>query len=415
MAMDEVGHEAAGGHRVGAEQLVRRLSIVVLLEWMGAGVVLPLLPIYLKDHGISSGFVGVTMASFYFAGLCFQYPSGHLVDRIGKRPILIGGLVAYGLASLAYLLPTGPWLFMVLRFIQGAAAGAVEVSALALVSSAIPLTERGRATSRIYSAMFVGIFVGPVFGAAVGVKHMGVLFVITAVVCTIASIPVITSSAIRAHDRRFADEEGELEQVRIDRTMVGAMLIGSTLGLATGVYEACWSMLMQAKGASQFQIGLSWAVFSLPYIFLVRITGWMTDHWDRRVMAIGGIALSMGLFLMWPHLGSPNLMIGLNIFEAIAYSLILPSAQSILTGGRPDEVMGRVQGIYATANTATITASAVAAGFLFGVGHWIPFTVTAPIGIVAAISAVFLWRGVPGRVADVESHHVGEPYVPLHD
>jgi MFS family permease len=378
------GNPGTDHHEIGAEKLVRRLSMVVLLEWMGAGIVLPLLPIYLKDQGISTGFVGVTMAAFYFAGLCLQYPAGHLVDRIGKRPILIGGLVAYGAASLAYLLPTGPWIFLVLRFIQGAAAGAVEVAALALVSSAIPLDERGQATSKIYSGMFIGIFLGPVFGAAVGVHHMGLLFVFTAVICTIAAIPVITSTAIRAHDKVHVPEDGHLEQVRIDKAMVGAMLIGSTLGLATGVYEACWSMLMQAKGASAFQIGLSWAVFSLPYIFLVRLTGWMTDHWDRRYMAIGGVTISMGLFLMWPHIGSPNVMIGLNIFEAIAYSLILPSAQSILTGGRPDEVMGRVQGIYATSNTATIAASAVAAGFLFGVGNWIPFTLTAPLGIGAA-------------------------------
>jgi MFS family permease len=398
---DQTYEAAPAHHEIGSDKLVRRLSMVVLLEWMGAGIVLPLLPIYLRDHGISTGFVGVTMAAFYFAGLCFQYPAGHFVDRIGKRPILIGGLVLYGMASLAYLLPSSAWLFFLLRFLQGAAAGAVEVAALALVSSAIPLEARGQATSKIYSGMFIGIFVGPVFGAAVGVSHMGLLFVATAVICSVAAIPVITSSAIKAHDKVHLPESGVLESVTVDRAMVGAMLIGSTLGLATGVYEACWSMLMQSQGASQLQIGLSWAVFSLPYIFLVRLTGWMTDHWDRRIMAAGGIMLSMGLFLLWPHLHSPNLMIGLNIFEAVAYSLILPSAQSMLTGGRSDEVMGRIQGIYATANTATITVSAVTAGFLFGLGHWIPFTLSAPIGVAAAIVALILWRGVPGRVADI--------------
>ena len=83
-----------------ADRLVSRLSWVVLLEWMGAGVVLPLLPLYLREHGISAAFVGVTMASFYLAGLCLQYPAGRLIDRIGRRPILIAGLLTYSVASL---------------------------------------------------------------------------------------------------------------------------------------------------------------------------------------------------------------------------------------------------------------------------------------------------------------------------
>ena len=398
-ANDELDRpEAPREADAGADRLVTRLSWVVFLEWMGAGVVLPLLPLYLRDHGISPGFVGVTMAAFYFAGLCLQYPAGRLIDRVGRRPILIGGLIIYGVASLAYLLPSSALLFLVLRFIQGGAAGAVEVAALALVSSAIPIERRGRATSKIYSGQFVGIFIGPVVGAAVGVAHMGLLFTITAMACGLAAIPVITSATIREHDRIHLERDEVLVPVTVNRAMVGAMLVGSTLGLATGVYEACWSLLMQSHGATQLQIGLSWGIFSLPYIFLIRGSGWLADHMDRRVMAIGGVSLSMVMFLTWPHIGDPNLMIALNVVEAVAYALIMPSVQSILTEGRHDRELGRIQGIYATANTASITASAVAAGFLFGISPWVPFTVMVPIGVAAAIIAVVLWRDVPGRV-----------------
>jgi len=380
------------------DRLVTRLSWVVLLEWMGAGVVLPLLPLYLRQHGISPGFVGVTMASFYLAGLCFQYPAGRLVDRIGRRPMLIGGLVLYGLASLAYLLPTSAALFLTLRFAQGAASGAVEVAALALVSSAIPDERRGRASARIYAGQFIGIFVGPVVGAAVGVNHMGLLFTSTAVACTVAAIPVFASREIKAHDHDHGDREGPLASVVVNRAMMGAISIGVTLGLATGVYEACWSLLMEARGASQLQIGLSWTIFSLPYIFLIRATGWMADHFDRRIMAIGGVSMSMTMFLLWPHIGTPNLMVGLNAVESVAYCLIMPAVQSILTEGRSKTELGRVQGIYATANTAAITVSAVAAGFLFGIAPWVPFTLTVPLGASAALTAAVLWRTIPGKV-----------------
>jgi DHA1 family multidrug resistance protein-like MFS transporter len=385
--------------RRSTDRLVSRLSWVVFLEWMGAGVILPLLPLYLRDRGISPAYVGITMAAFYLAGLCTQYPAGRLVDRVGRRPILIGGLALYAVSSLGYLLPSSAIGFIVLRFAQGAAAGAVEVAALALVSSAIPIERRGRATSRIYSAMFVGIFIGPVIGALVGVGRMGLLFTLTAVLCILASIPVITSAVIKAHDKVHLEEREELVRIVPNNALYGAMLLGVTLGLVTGVYEACWTLLLVFRHASQLQIGLSWAVFSLPYIFLIRASGWAADHMDRRVLAIGGVAISMAMFLTWPHLTSVNLMIALNVVESVAFSMILPSTQSMLTQGRAPAELGRIQGIYATASTASITLAAAGSGFLFAVGPAVPFVTTAPLVAAAAIAAGLLWRSVPGRVS----------------
>jgi DHA1 family multidrug resistance protein-like MFS transporter len=383
-----------------ADRLVSRLSWVVLLEWMGAGVVLPLLPLYLRDHGISSAFVGVTMASFYLAGLCLQYPAGRLIDRIGRRPILIGGLLAYSAASLSYLFFTSAAGFIVLRFVQGAAAGAVEVASLALVSSAVPIERRGRATSRIYSAMFIGIFIGPVAGAAVGVSHMGLLFTTTAVLSILASIPVLTSKVIRAHDKIHVASSEPLVRIVPNRGLVGAVILAATIGLFTGVYESCWSLLMQYRHATQLQIGLSWAVFSLPYVFFIRSSGWLADHADRRLLALGGIAISVVMFLTWPHLTSPTVMILLNCIDALAYALVMPSAQSLLTQGRSDAELGRVQGLYATSSTAAIMISAAISGLLFGIAPGLPFTVTAPIAGIAVISVAIIWRKVPGRVSD---------------
>ncbi len=382
----------------GANRLVSRLSWVVLLEWLGAGAVLPLLPLYLRQHGMSSGFVGFTMASFYFAGLVVQFPAGRLTDRIGRRPILIAGLLAYGLASLGYLLPTTPGLFLALRFIQGGAAGAVEVAALALVSSAIPISRRGRATSRIYSGQFIGIFIGPVLGALVGVKHMGVLFAGTAALCTLAAIPVLTSSVIKVHDQVRIERHVALEKIIVGPVMIGAILAGVALGLATGVYEACWSLLMDLRGASQLQIGLSWTVFSLPYIFLIRAGGWMADHRDRRVLVIGGLLVMLGMHLIWPHIYIVNLMIVLNIIEAVGFSLVIPSIQSLLTEGRDPGELGRIQGVYATTSTASIAVSATVAGVLFGIAPWIPFTLAATLGVGIVIALSVLWRNAPGKV-----------------
>lgn len=77
----------------------RRFVVVLagagFVEWLGASAILPLLPAYLRHHGTSPAMVGLVMAPYFLAGLVLQYPLGHLSDRIGHRPILVGGLLTY--------------------------------------------------------------------------------------------------------------------------------------------------------------------------------------------------------------------------------------------------------------------------------------------------------------------------------
>lgn len=108
------------------------LAGTAFVEWLGASAILPLLPAYLRHHGSSPGVVGLVMSSYFVAGLVLQYPLGHLGDRIGQRPILVGGLLSYALGSLGFLLDPGAGGYVALRAAQGAGAGAVQVASFAL-------------------------------------------------------------------------------------------------------------------------------------------------------------------------------------------------------------------------------------------------------------------------------------------
>ncbi len=82
-----------------AKRIVVALAISTFVEWAGAGSVLPLLPLYLRKHGAPVALVGVAMSAFFFAAVFVQYPIGRLSDRVGRRPIQIGGLLTYSAAE----------------------------------------------------------------------------------------------------------------------------------------------------------------------------------------------------------------------------------------------------------------------------------------------------------------------------
>jgi len=377
----------------GAALVVRRLSFVVFLAWLGATAVVPLLPLYLRQKGASPSTTGIVMASFFLAGVLLQYPAGRLSDRFGRKPVLVGGLCAYAVACLGFLLPMTPLAYGVLRFVQGGAAGAIEVATLATVSLVVPEAGRGRASSRIYASMLAAAAVGPLLGSFIGISQMAYIFVLAAALSAIAAIPVLRGDVVPR-----SVHEGPLGSLTVDARLIGALGCAVALGICVGAYEACWSLLMHYKGASNFQLGLSWTLFALPYVVFFRLGGWFADHTDRRIFAVIGIVNSAIFCAIYPLIGSVDALLALSCFEAVGSTLALPCAQSILTEGAGPREVGRRQGAFSTAQTAAMAVSTMASGALFGVGPAVPFVTMACVSIAAVCFVPFLWRRVPGRV-----------------
>jgi MFS transporter, DHA1 family, multidrug resistance protein len=377
-----------------ASVLVRRLSLVIFLSWLGATAVLPLLPLYLKQKGSTPATTGVVMASFFIAGVVLQYPAGKLSDRVGRKPVLIGGLIAYAVASLGFILPLAPLAYGSLRFVQGGAAGAIEVATLATVALVVPDSQRGRASSRIYAGQLGGAAFGPLLGAFIGVREMGYVFVAAGCLAILAALPVLRRDLGPRHVQ--GDEPGH---VTFDARLAGAIALAIAVGMTIGAYESCWTLLMHYKGASTFQLGLSWMLFALPYVFFFRVGGWAADHADRRILAAVGAVNAAAFCAIYPLLGPVDALLALSCFEAIGTSLALPSTQSILTEGADPRSLGRRQGIFTTAQTSAMAISAIVSGVLFQIGPAVPFVTMALIATVFACVAPVLWRRVPGHVA----------------
>jgi MFS family permease len=69
------------------------IFLTVFIDLLGFGIVIPLLPIYSRRHGVGAETVGFLMASFSAMQFVFAPLWGRISDRVGRRPVLIGGLV----------------------------------------------------------------------------------------------------------------------------------------------------------------------------------------------------------------------------------------------------------------------------------------------------------------------------------
>jgi MFS transporter, DHA1 family, tetracycline resistance protein len=108
--------------------------------------------------------LGVLLAVYDGAEIVLKPLFGALADRIGPRPVLLGGLLAFAAASAAFVLAGNPALVGVVRFGQGAAAAAFSPAAGAMVARLTPQAGHGRAYGGYGAWKGVGYTLGPVLG-----------------------------------------------------------------------------------------------------------------------------------------------------------------------------------------------------------------------------------------------------------
>jgi len=161
-----------------------------------------------------------------FAGLLFTW--GVLGDRIGRRRMLVAGMVAFGLASLASAYAHTPGQLIGARALMGIGGAAVMPATLSIISNVFDPRERGRAIGIWAGAVGLGVAIGPVVGGAL-LEHFwwGSVFLI--------NVPIVIAGviAIRALVPESRDPKpGRLDLLGVVMSIVG--LIGVVYGIIYG-------------------------------------------------------------------------------------------------------------------------------------------------------------------------------------
>lgn len=365
---------------------------------LGATMILPVLPLFLRHGGASYAEVGLVTAAFWAAGLVVGYPIGRISDRLGRKRLIVASQVVYAVATAAFALSPSPIWFVVLRAFQGGAAGAANVLAMAAVADVVPHERRGRAFGSLTGANMTGTIVGPLIGSTLFAISVGLTFVASALVAlVVAGILAFTLP------RRVAATHHEPGHVPFaiwrNRAILGILVASTALGLLIGMYDTLWSLLMHARHATDFEIGLSFTLFALPFALGSWPAGWLADRIDNRWLIGVSLVAAAGFATTYPFLPSPFWLIGLGIFEGIFTVTGAPARLAMLSREVRPQDMGRVQGIYGSVQVGASALAAIVAGSLFGVAIPLPFVVTAAAMMVGAASLVWLWHGVDGKPA----------------
>ena len=153
------------------------IFLTVVIDLIGFGLVLPLIPVYSKNFGAQGWMIGAIMASYSLMQFVFAPIWGRYSDRIGRRPVLLtstacacGSYVIFALGS-GMSGNTALIVILLSRFFAGICGANITV-AQAYVADLTPPEERSRKMGLIGMAFGIGFFMGPILGG-LGAKFFG--------------------------------------------------------------------------------------------------------------------------------------------------------------------------------------------------------------------------------------------------
>ena len=149
-------------HRRPLRRLIALVSLLVAVDLAMWSAIVPLLPYYRSELGLTKVESGWLLAAFSIAVVATSIPLGHLADRIGARRVVAAGAVAMAVATLGLGFAGSFWALLAARAVQGVGDAAVWGAGVAWVAARAPVESRGKAVSFSNAAAIVGVIAGPV-------------------------------------------------------------------------------------------------------------------------------------------------------------------------------------------------------------------------------------------------------------
>jgi MFS family permease len=373
----------------------------------GFGAILPILPLYVVEHGVDAATLGVIMAAFPATRLLGDPFFGWLADRTARKPLMLAGCVLMAGLTILPLFFTLPIALIVIRGAMGLAVSMYDPAARGYLVDATEEDERGEVFGIYSAAQMGGIIFGPVIGGVGAALGGGYVFpfLVGGVLSLAGGVYVLVALRDeRAHHGALAHgEDGVPRQAPLaalaNRMLIGALIMNFGFFFSVGVYEVIWSLFMTHLGASVAWIGFTFVLFGTPMLVLSPFAGRLVDRVGAWPFAlVGGLIIAAAGFA-YSFATEPYLPAGIILVESTANAFLGPALFSILAFGTPAGRSSTAQGLFGAAGTVGFVISSLPAGWLFSLDPRYPFYFFTGVVVASVLLGAFIARSPTRRVA----------------
>jgi multidrug resistance protein len=384
------------------------IFVTVFIDLLGFGIIIPLLPFYAESFGASAFKIGLLGTSFSLMQFLFSPVWGRWSDRVGRKPIILVGLLG---SCLSYLgLALAPSLtFLFIARIVGGIAGANIPTAQAYIADVTTPENRARGMGMVGAAFGLGFIFGPAIGGVLSRFSPETPMWFASALCLANFIAawflLPESRSVNAATKNL----GRIEAFRhamTKPTLVLLLALFFLVTLAFSGFEATFALFSEAKfGFTASTIGF---VFTFIGVILALVQGVLVGKVvkiipERKLIPLAIFAIALGIGLI-PFVWSVPTLLGALGVLAVGMGFNNPSLTSMVSRLADPDDQGGVLGLAASLSSLGRVVGPAWGGYLYDAyGMTTPYVSAAVLMLTAfAISFVGM-RTKDARAGDARA------------
>ena len=297
-------------------------------------------------HFADSG-LGLIAGAGFLTGFLVQLFIAPFADRGHAKHLIVIGLVLAGVGSVLFSTGTSLTQFIFARAVVGSSFGFVFPAVRALAAN-LDLNRRGERLGRVASIELLGFVCGPLLGGIlidpIGLSATFLVFGFVALITVMIVAPRPFPTLVQSGD----SQKLSLELLRHPRIVV-AVLVVMAIQLPVGVFDALWDRYLTDLGGSNLMVGISFALYGVPFILLSSAGGKIADRGDPQRIALWSMLVVSPFVFFYGFFDILWIVVGLNIFEGIAQAVAYPATIAAVANAAPTGRASAAQGLSGSA------------------------------------------------------------------
>lgn len=406
-----------------AHRRLNVLLLIVFVDLLGFGILIPLIPFYATRLGLEPGWVTLIIALHSLAQFVCAPVLGRLSDRYGRRPVLAvsmaGHAVAYGMLAFADSVP----LLIVSRLLSGATSANLS-AAYAYVADIMPGKHRAQGLARVSAAFALGFALGPAVGGllAGGVNPADADLVKPAIAAGALSLVALAGIVLFLPETRPAGAAGSTGGAPADATTADpaaaaraapaparrallrdpALAMMVALALIVLVFASMRESLLSLWLHDRLRLDTHdiGVVFTANGITVAIVQFWLTGRLAHRFGEMTTLRAGIVCYgLSWIGLvlatGLPMVLAAI-VLGALGTAFFGTSLQSLVSMRSSPDTRGAVMGLYQSSSSLSRFMGAAFSGSLYaGLGQNVPFV----LGALMMVPALFVTLRIATLIA----------------
>jgi MFS transporter, DHA1 family, multidrug resistance protein len=375
------------------------LFCTLFLLMLSVGIIIP--NIAYRAQELSAGALQISLLFALYSLMQFLFAPvwGHLSDRVGRKPVLLLGLLGNGLGLLLFGVSERlPWLYAA-RGLSGLMSSAALPTAMAYVADVTDETHRGRGMGLMGAAMGLGFIFGPGIGGALSSLGHGAPFLIAGTL----NLATCAAAALLLRESLACGEPGQPAPFfpspgrALRSPLLPFYVIAFFVPFAMAALETTFPLLIQDRfGYGARDMGLMF-LFMGSAVFLVQ--GFLLGRWiqamgEENVLTAGLLINAAGFLLVIAAAGRASLTAAL-VVGGVGNQVMRPTNASLITK-RATLGRGASIGIMDSFDSLGRILGPILAGALYRPDPRYPYIVSAAVLAMVGL-ALSLWRRAAAR------------------